>query len=83
MPERTLWLFRSATEQGKDVLVFDPGAETADLHVYTHEKSVPAEEVKKRAERRLGHSHDSPFLGKDLGKLEFGKTHGKQWTIQD
>ncbi len=83
MPEKSLWLFRGATDDGKNVLIFDPGYESGDLHIYTQEKSVPGKEVQQKAEEELGQSYDPPYRGQDLGKLEFGETHGKRWKVQD
>jgi hypothetical protein len=83
MPKQTVWRFKNATSDGEDVLIFNAGHKKGDLHVYTHEKSVPAEEVEQRAEEEFGHSHDQPYLPKALGKLEFGTGHGKMWRIED
>jgi hypothetical protein len=83
MPERNLWWFRGVTEDGNDVLIFDPGHESADLHVYTHEESIPAEDVHEMANEELGHSHDQPYLAQDLAELKFGKAHGKRYSLDE
>lgn len=82
-PERSLLWLRGATDEGKDVLIFNSGAEPGDLHIYTHEKSVGAKDVQNRAEEELGYSKDQPFLDQDLGELEFGKGNGKRWKLID
>lgn len=83
MPERNLWWFTNATDEDEDVLIFDPGHRSADLHVYTHEESIPAEDVHNLAIEEFGHSHDQPYLAQDLAKLKFGKTHGKRYSLDD
>jgi butyrate kinase len=81
--ERSLWWYTGATDEGKDVLIFDPGHESSDLHVYTHEKSIHAEDVQQMANEELGKSHDRASLAEDLAELEFGESNGKRYSIED
>jgi len=81
MPERSVWHFRNTTDDDTDILIFNPGAESGSLHIYTHQMSVPIEDVQERAEEEFGYCRDISEVPEDFARLEFGTTSGKPWRI--
>lgn len=83
MPSRNLWWFKNATDSGNDILIFDPGHEAADLHIYTHEESIPAKDIREMAIEEFGQNHDQPYLAQDLAKLKFSASHGRKYSLDE
>lgn len=83
MSERSVWWIRNATEDGKDVLIFDPGYDSGDLHVYVHKKSIPAKEIEAKAKKQFGQGRERSLLAKDLARLEFDTTSVMRYQITD
>ncbi|HKL30117.1 MAG TPA: hypothetical protein VJ898_12745 [Natrialbaceae archaeon] len=83
MSKRSVWRFEDATEDGKDVLVYDPGGRGSDLQVFTQDRTVSAEEATSTAEEGLGYAKERPYLAESFAQAAFEVDDGERWEICD
>lgn len=83
MTKQSVWRFEDATEDGKDVLVYDSGERGSDLQVFTLERTVTAEEATQMAEDELGFAKERPYLAQSFVQAAFDAGDGERWEICD
>lgn len=83
MTKQSVWRFEDATDDGKDVLVYDPGGRGSDLQVFTFERSVTAEEATTLAKEELGFAKERPYLAESFATAAFDAEEGERWEICD
>jgi len=83
MSTRSVWRFEDATDDGRDVLVYDSGERGSDLQVFTLDRAVTAEEATTTAKDELGFAKERPYLAQSFAQAEFDVEDGERWEICD
>ncbi|MFT4890429.1 MAG: hypothetical protein ACI9YT_001344 [Halobacteriales archaeon] len=83
MTRQSVWRFEDATDDGRDVLVYDSGERGSDLQVFTFERSVTAEEATAMANEEHGFAKERPYLAESFATAAFDAEDGERWEICD
>lgn len=83
MSTQSVWRFEEATEDGRDVLVYDSGERGSDLEVFTLDRTVTAEEATNEAEEELGFAKQRPYLAQSFVQAAYDAEDGTRWEICD
>jgi len=81
MAKQSVWRFENATDDGRDVLIYDSGERGSDLQVFTLDRSVTAEEATHLAKDELGFAKERPYLAQSFAQAAFDAEDGDRWEI--